>query len=78
MRSRPSGPSFNEAPAECGGKHEQLMDAIAFTVFASMRPPQNAGENWQVNGSEIARILASMRPPQNAGENYDIAIQSPA
>ena len=36
---------------------------------ASMRPPQNAGENQSDHGRAAAQVRASMRPPQNAGEN---------
>ena len=36
---------------------------------ASMRPPQNAGENLDASHHHRARLDASMRPPQNAGEN---------
>ena len=34
-----------------------------------MRPPQNAGETWQLLDVRDRRVRASMRPPQNAGEN---------
>ena len=37
--------SFNEAPAECGGKPEQPHERAGVRDVASMRPPQNAGEN---------------------------------
>ena len=36
---------FNEAPAECGGKHHRDTLWRGFALCASMRPPQNAGEN---------------------------------
>ena len=36
---------------------------------ASMRPPQNAGENGFWVLTQRGGSTASMRPPQNAGEN---------
>ena len=36
---------FNEAPAECGGKPARALYDAYVTWAASMRPPQNAGEN---------------------------------
>ena len=38
---------------------------------ASMRPPQNAGENKHTGCLPPSWMLASMRPPQNAGENEE-------
>ena len=38
-------------------------------IEASMRPPQNAGENPEQNNTNTNNNAASMRPPQNAGEN---------
>ena len=48
---------FNEAPAECGGKREAhvLRDDVE---AASMRPPQNAGENGSyTSGGDWAGVL---------------------
>ena len=36
---------FNEAPAECGGKRASSPERSSPASRASMRPPQNAGEN---------------------------------
>ena len=36
---------------------------------ASMRPPQNAGEDNEGDDADNRRDDASMRPPQNAGED---------
>ena len=41
----PRGPSFNEAPAERGGKLRARLDERVQERHASMRPPLNAGEN---------------------------------
>ena len=38
---------------------------------ASMRPPQNAGENTCLRSGLRPPCRASMRPPQNAGENQE-------
>ena len=61
--------SFNEAPAKRGGKLDDDR-TVAWERYASMRPPQNAGEN--ALGLAIDEVFngASMRPPQNAGENF--------
>ena len=69
LTARMGRPSFNEAPAECGGKRRHSRDCQSFRKEASMRPPQNAGEN--AVGVAICGTQgdASMRPPQNAGEN---------
>ena len=40
-----------------------------FASRASMRPPQNAGEDDSNNPLGNWVLLASMRPPQNAGED---------
>ena len=40
-------PGFNEAPAECGGKLAVVGVPVGERQRASMRPPQNAGENIQ-------------------------------
>ena len=51
------------------GKTRPRLRWSAKARTASMRPPQNAGENPEaVCLAEVDR-LASMRPPQNAGEN---------
>ena len=44
-------------------------------VAASMRPPQNAGENLRQARRDPVWGAASMRPPQNAGENNDAIIE---
>ena len=67
---------FNEAPAECGGKLENPLDADALPIDASMRPPQNAGENDIFRRAMCAPVCASMRPPQNAGENAGVVAPS--
>ena len=43
---------FNEAPAECGGKPDMNLNEI-LAIVASMRPPQNAGENANVSCHQI-------------------------
>ena len=37
--------------------------------YASMRPPQNAGEDESRSRQWFTAEIASMRPPQNAGED---------
>ncbi len=39
------------------------------SVSASMRPPQNAGEDLWTRDEVVGPGFASMRPPQNAGED---------
>ena len=62
-------PSFNEAPAERGGKLAGERHHVAFIGGASMRPPLNAGENRDAQIDGYRAAVASMRPPLNAGEN---------
>ena len=62
-------PCFNEAPAECGGKRRERGGRPRRVGRASMRPPQNAGENESAERPTDEDARASMRPPQNAGEN---------
>ena len=51
------------------GKTEWPSLALTLRGVASMRPPQNAGENPRVHRVHSQHPAASMRPPQNAGEN---------
>ena len=60
--------SFNEAPAERGGKRRRGHRRVR-PRRASMRPPLNAGENPLDAPPAALQRLASMRPPLNAGEN---------
>ena len=68
LRTRLAFARFNEAPAECGGKPLPATPA-RHAGHASMRPPQNAGENGAEAPFDFTDEAASMRPPQNAGEN---------
>ena len=54
-----SGERFNEAPAECGGKLVGGGVRRCGVYAASMRPPQNAGENSfsQISGMQLAFLL---------------------
>ena len=62
---------FNETPAERGGRLGSELRLPLLTVLASMRPPQNAGEDHALGlGVRAGNVLASMRPPQNAGEDW--------
>ena len=67
-RCRCRSSSFNEAPAERGGRlrHGRARRRAA---RASMRPPQNAGEDAVDDVRRRLLLDASMRPPQNAGED---------
>ena len=71
--------SFNEAPAEDGGK---LANAVHpntswLCQCASMRPPLKTGENGSLCLGEtpVAVTVASMRPPLKTGENTNEAQQ---
>ena len=70
--------SFNEAPAERGGRLGRDPRLDVLHRDASMRPPQNAGEDfgWRLLGGVSA--AASMRPPQNAGEDSSRTSTKPA
>ena len=62
--------SFNEAPAERGGRLHESSPVLERQTLASMRPPQNAGEDDRSHMPKgKAARMASMRPPQNAGED---------
>ena len=65
--------SFNEAPAERGGKCVVANGRIV-VADASMRPPQNAGESTHPYHDEERGSVASMRPPQNAGESDGVGV----
>ena len=51
------------------GKTTIVYSGDGPVATASMRPPQNAGENPILAASRSNAGGASMRPPQNAGEN---------
>ena len=53
------------------GKTPPPRPHVLHEAVASMRPPQNAGENVLEVADDHLVALASMRPPQNAGENTD-------
>ena len=66
--SRSSRTSFNEAPAERGGKRSGRLRRRRRPRRFNEAPAERGGK--QGNGGEAhRRLLASMRPPLNAGEN---------
>ena len=52
---------FNEAPAERGGRLLRLRDGHPVQVEASMRPPQNAGEDAALAASATQSVAVAWR-----------------
>ena len=61
--------SFNEAPADHGGKRDREALYSQAGGKASMRPPLITGENLCLQAPTTIFSGASMRPPLITGEN---------
>ena len=69
--------SFNEAPAECGGKPRSCCRWCPRWHCFNEAPAECGGKRCR-SGRRPRGRRASMRPPQNAGENGERLLQAPA